>query len=84
VRQRMTPELVTSVREAVQSWVKTWPFECSAAISFSNCTGAKRLGIKAIAFLRDVGFTLTGVYNLHEDKDGRALAGDFFFIMGAR
>jgi FkbM family methyltransferase len=33
-----------------------------------------------IAFLRDRGFVLTGIYNLSHDKSGRALQGDFLFL----
>jgi len=35
---------------------------------------------QVIAFLRDVGFALAGIYNLAHDKNGRALDGDFFFV----
>jgi len=33
-----------------------------------------------IAFLRDRGFALTGIYNLSHDKSGRALQGVFLFL----
>jgi FkbM family methyltransferase len=35
---------------------------------------------EVIAFLREVGFALAGIYNLCQDKNGRALEGDFFFV----
>jgi FkbM family methyltransferase len=34
---------------------------------------------QVIAFLREHGFALAGIYNLSHDKNGRALDGDFFF-----
>jgi FkbM family methyltransferase len=48
--------------------------------SFVELYRGQAFADQVIAFLRDVGFALAGIYNLAHDKNGRALDGDFFFV----
>ncbi len=47
--------------------------------SFVELYRGQAFADQVIAFLRDAGFVLAGIYDLSHDKDGRALQGDFFF-----
>jgi hypothetical protein len=47
--------------------------------SFVEFYRGQALADQVIAFLREHGFALTGIYNLSHDKNGRALDGDFLF-----
>jgi FkbM family methyltransferase len=55
-----------------------------AECSFVEFYRGQAFADQVIAFLRDAGFVLAGIYDLSHDKDGRALQGDFFFIKGTR
>ncbi len=47
--------------------------------SFVELYHGQAFADQVIAFLRDHGFALAGIYSLYHDKNGRALDGDFFF-----
>ncbi len=47
--------------------------------SFVELYRGQAFADQVIAFLREHGFVLTGIYSLYHDKNGRALDGDFFF-----
>jgi len=48
--------------------------------SFVELYRGQAFADQVIAFLRDHGFALAGIYSLFHDKNGRALDGDFFFV----
>jgi len=61
--------------------------ECFAYVyaecSFVELYTGQALAHEVIAWLRERGFSLSGVYNMSYDRKGRAVQGDFLFI-GAR
>jgi hypothetical protein len=47
--------------------------------SFVELYAGQSLAYEVISYLDDLGFVLSGVYNLSYDKNGGAIQGDFFF-----
>jgi hypothetical protein len=51
--------------------------------SFVELYQGQALAHDVCAYLCEHGFRLAGVYNLHQDADGRAIQADFLFINGS-
>ena len=51
-----------------------------AECSFVELYTGQALAHDVIAWLRERGFSLSGVYNMGYDQNGRAVQGDFLFI----
>lgn len=51
-----------------------------AECSFVELYSGQALAHEIISWLRERGFSLSGVYNMGYDRNGRAVQGDFLFI----